>query len=435
MNFSIELAAEKIYDARTRQYFREVLSSYSNGNYRSATVMLWSVVVSDLVYKLQHLRDIYNDPISESILRELEDRQQKNSTSAEWELYLVEEVKKRTQLLDNAEHQNLLNLQKNRHLSAHPVLNRTDILFSPNQESVRAMIRNTLEGVLLKPPILTKQIVTEFVTDIASKKELLIENEALKRYLETKYLKNLLSSVEEQLFRALWKFTFRLSNPEADANRVINYRALRIVFSRHHQTLQRYIQEHAAFFSEVGQGQTIDFLIRFLSEYPAVYESLTDAARVQIDSYANSSLDSYMPAFFLHSSFEDHAEAIIEKVKKVDDIATTEVNQNTWSYILRVAKESGNREKAYEIGIELYVRSSNFNTADLFFDSIIKPHLSSFSKAQLQRLLEGTEGNDQTYKRSQAYSDYKEIRLRIEELFGDNFDWSPYPKVSSRIAV
>ncbi len=67
-NFSIELAADKISEPRTREYFQEVLNSYTSSNYRSAVVMLWTVVICDLIYKLQDLRDIYNDTIAQSIL-------------------------------------------------------------------------------------------------------------------------------------------------------------------------------------------------------------------------------------------------------------------------------------------------------------------------------------------------------------------------------
>ena len=52
--FSIDLAAEQISDLRTKDYFQEVLGSFINGNYRSAVVMLWSVVVADFVYKCRH---------------------------------------------------------------------------------------------------------------------------------------------------------------------------------------------------------------------------------------------------------------------------------------------------------------------------------------------------------------------------------------------
>jgi len=61
-NFSIESAIDRISDPRSKEYFQEVNSSYRNGNYRSAVVMLWTTVVCDLIYKLQTLRDIHNDP-------------------------------------------------------------------------------------------------------------------------------------------------------------------------------------------------------------------------------------------------------------------------------------------------------------------------------------------------------------------------------------
>lgn len=55
---SIEDAAERIVDPRTRSYFQEVLQTYVNGNYRSAIVMLWTVVICDLVYKLRTLAEV-----------------------------------------------------------------------------------------------------------------------------------------------------------------------------------------------------------------------------------------------------------------------------------------------------------------------------------------------------------------------------------------
>jgi hypothetical protein len=56
--FSLESFAEKIHYGKTKDYFQEVLSSYQNRNYRSAVVMLWSVAVCDIVYKLQKLVDL-----------------------------------------------------------------------------------------------------------------------------------------------------------------------------------------------------------------------------------------------------------------------------------------------------------------------------------------------------------------------------------------
>lgn len=68
LEFSLENLSEKIHSGKTKDYFQEVLSSYHNGNYRSAVVMLWSVAVWDIVYKLEYLVDLYQDKQAKSIL-------------------------------------------------------------------------------------------------------------------------------------------------------------------------------------------------------------------------------------------------------------------------------------------------------------------------------------------------------------------------------
>ena len=59
---------EKIYSVKSREYFKEVVSSYAIGNFRSAIVMLYSVCMCDLIYKLQELRDVYDDKVAKNIL-------------------------------------------------------------------------------------------------------------------------------------------------------------------------------------------------------------------------------------------------------------------------------------------------------------------------------------------------------------------------------
>jgi hypothetical protein len=70
-DFSLDKLSESIHYGKTKEYYREVLSSYNNGNYRSAVVMLWSVAVCDVVYKLQSLIDIYDDASAKKILGEI----------------------------------------------------------------------------------------------------------------------------------------------------------------------------------------------------------------------------------------------------------------------------------------------------------------------------------------------------------------------------
>src|SRR4051794_15485909 len=102
-DFSIEASHERISDHRTKQYFGEVYSSYAHSNYRSAVVMLWSVVVCDILFKLDHLRTLYSDPTADKILTEIEDLRRRNPKSPEWEWELVEKIQDRTHLLEAAD--------------------------------------------------------------------------------------------------------------------------------------------------------------------------------------------------------------------------------------------------------------------------------------------------------------------------------------------
>ena len=77
--YSIEQRAKLIPNKNTKGYFAEVVSCYNSGNYRSAVVMLWSVAVCDLLFKLKELDEIYDDIKAKKILAEIKSRKELNS--------------------------------------------------------------------------------------------------------------------------------------------------------------------------------------------------------------------------------------------------------------------------------------------------------------------------------------------------------------------
>ena len=230
--FSLEEFSERIHFGKTKKYFQEVLSSYQNNNYRSSVVMLWSVAVCDIVYKLQNLVDMYADKIAQEILSELATMQTDRPRSSEWEIKLVDDVFAKTNLINSAEYENLKYLQKQRHLCAHPILNHDRELETPNKETVRSLLRNTLEGLLIKPPFYTQGIFDELLDDISENKEALNTRTKVKQYIESRYLNRLTSNLELSMFRSLWKLVFKLQNEDCEKNRVINLQVLEVISNR-----------------------------------------------------------------------------------------------------------------------------------------------------------------------------------------------------------
>ena len=206
IDFSLDTAAEKIHNPKTREYFQEVLESYNIGNYRATIVMLYSIVVCDLVYKLQELKDIYNDKKATRLLNDLERRQKENPRSSDWEIELIKAVDERTLLIDVSTFENISILQKHRHLCAHPVMDENYELYKPNKETTRAHLRNMLESVFMRSPILSKDIFNELIVDLSEKKDYFppkFENKNLEIYLKTKYLKHSPPKTIEYIFKNL----------------------------------------------------------------------------------------------------------------------------------------------------------------------------------------------------------------------------------------
>ena len=113
--YSFEMASEKIVDPRSKEYFAEVIGCYNGGFYRSAIVMLWSVVVCDLLYKLDVLANSNGDTTARGILDEIEQDRSNNPDSPKWEEKLLNLVFDRTEIFDRATYLNLQTVQKHRH--------------------------------------------------------------------------------------------------------------------------------------------------------------------------------------------------------------------------------------------------------------------------------------------------------------------------------
>lgn len=425
--FSIDLAAERIIDRRSREYFGEVSRSFANGCYRSSLVMLWTVVICDLIYKLQMLRDMHHDAVADRLLCEIETKQKTNPTNPDWEIYLLNEVYKRTQLLEPGEYAQLQSLQQLRHLSAHPVLTGTDLLFHPTKEAARAHMRTALEAVLLRPPLFSKKIVSALVSDIAANKTSLISKDILKTYLSARYFQNMPLAVEIELFRALWKFCFKLRNTATDTNRDINIRALSVIYDRNPGAIREAIDGDQTYFSDVGPDDCLIIsLITFLLEYPSLYRSLNSAAQVLIKAKISSDINIELNSAFVESDFSSHiAKLFLITADDFDLVAT-----GNWITFIETATTEGLLMEACDIAIQNYGNSGSYDDADLRFERFVAPILDKIDGTRMEKLLGAIEGNCQTYDRRRAKYDHKKVADAANAI---PVDTSVYPNFTANI--
>lgn len=421
--YSIEQRASQIFDARTKEYFAEVLSCYASGNYRSSVVMLWSVAVCDLLFKLQNLVDLYGDAKAKDVLAEIGKLQQDNERSPIWETKLIESVAEQTQLIDIAERENLLHLQRQRHLAAHPVVNANFQLHRPNRDTARALIRNTLDGVLTKAPILSKQIVKELVDDLEQASGILIDDKRLKAYLESKYYNRFNPEVEKAVFRALWKFAFRLTDEPCEKNRAINYSALRLLYGRNPGQFKTQIEADKDYFSTIATGGApVVCLIHFLAREPQIYSLLAEHAKAAVQHAAESDASARCLAWFTAATLQEHADRLGNWIAGKD---YPQIDTLTWEAVEEVSDSPEWAKMVIRLGNKYYVASGGYNAADRRFNEVIRPNLDRYELDDCIDLIEGIQGNDQTYGRGRAGDDHRALRQRVLEL-DSKFDFATY---------
>ncbi|MDK9784810.1 hypothetical protein KIT90_25835 [Vibrio sp. B172a] len=429
--FSLEKISESIHYGKSKSYFNEVLSSYHNGNYRSSVVMLWSVAVCDIVYKLQSLIDLYDDGSAKEILRDLTAIQEADPKSASWEVKLVDDVFSKTNLLDSAEYENLRYLQKQRHLSAHPVLNANRELHSPNKETVRSLIRNTLEDLLIKPPFYTQHILKEILSDISESSSVLIDRKKVKKYLESRYLSRTTEKVELNLFRSFWKLVFKLENEECDKNRKINLYALETLASRNVASLSDCISGDRDYFSNIASsGKPLLFLVYFLSKNSNLYPLLSEDAQLKIKHCIENESMGKTIGWFIKDSLSQHADDILQWILSTEHPNFT---QEQFDLLMVISDSEEWQEKVCNILASYYGASYSYDQADSRFQLSIAPYIDLFNKDAITYLAQKIESNSQCHDRGRSRGDYVIIKKRIDELFGDTFDYSEYTWFSRKI--
>ncbi len=432
--FSLEHISEKIHFGKTREYFNEVLSSYNNKNYRSAVVMLWSVTIVDLVDKLQVLIDVYEDKAASAILKKVIDSQDKSPTSPAWEGILIDDIFSMTSLLDSGEYENLKYLHKQRHLSAHPVINLDRTLHSPNRETVRSLLRNTLEGVLIKPPIYTQKILAQILEDISASRDVLHSAKLLKRYVESRYLNRIKIEVQLKLIKSIWKLVFFTENASCDENRVINYRLLIILSEKNKGELHNLIRSDIDHFSNIASsGRPLSMIVRYLSINSSVYELLNESAKIKIVHCTETDpLIGKICGWFVKSGLDAHYDDISNWILDSDfnQLGTTQVE-----FLFEASDTVEWEAKCCNLMAEFYSKSVNYSQADLRFESSLAPFLRKFDDKAIIALLSGLNSNSQCYGRGRATSDYSLISNRIDELNEHHklIDINDYPRFAERV--
>lgn len=414
----------QIYDNRTRSYFDEVLSSYNQGNYRSAVVMLYSVVLCDLMFKLQELRDVFSDQFAKGLLDKIEELISKDKASPAWEVVMVSEMHEKSPLLESDAYAVINHLRDWRNLSAHPVLDDYSQLFVPEKHLVEGYICEAYNKILSRPSIFVKNVVRVMSEDLNQKKGYILNDKpGFKDYLFNKYFQRMTDAMFEKVFKSFWKFTFVLCNAECDSNRKINYHLLIFMIENRELLLLSAIKKSPDDYEIADNETTVSFAMAFLTNVTCVWGLLSEQAKTLIKKKTQENRFYKLIAWFLG---DNKAEHINNLIKEGFNYYPTETELKR---VVGLYEKEGIKRVLYDYFIRLLDDSTSFVIAQKRMDEVVLPFIEDMNKSQLDTLLGVLNNNSQLYN-NYCYNSYcRKVNKEAMKYFTKEEITQQYPRI------
>jgi len=438
----LNIDIDRVYSGKTRDYFKEIISLYKNKNYRSAIVMLYSLLISDLYYKLQDLEDIYNDEKAKEILTEITEIREKNQTSPEWEKLMIERIKGKTSFLDNHMYDKFDFLKKERNICAHPEMNYNLNLYTPNNSTVAGYIKDIYEGVFVKPPIFINNIVNSLTEDLKEHKYIYESNrDLLHNHITNTYLSRITDDMLKKLFKAFWKLTFKSQDEDCRNNRYVLFRALKEIIDYKKELLINIIKNNEYYTTQIliNDDAVFKYLIflctyYYNSEYN-IYTNFNDdfkskiKSKIEIEEHFGYDLISW----FMFDDFDSYKEFIKNKLNSKSSEPGFEVINNYMKNIdYKISKwfntfikATNNIDLFFDILSEISKYVASFDVAKEIYYKIIYPNFDLLNNKieNIDRLLNILEKNQQYHW---CWNIMGDLNKRIDK---EKIDLSIYPNI------
>lgn len=420
--FSIEDAVKQIKNSYTQKLFKEVYSSFSMENYRSAVVMLWSVVVTDLILKLQELENVYGDSKATLILNEIKRLQIKEPRSPRWERGIIDDFRVKLTFFSEHEADQMKYLQSVRHISAHPVINDNDMLHSPSRSEVYSLMQLALDAVLTKNALFSSSLTESIYEDISKINDILFTDKDKEDYFCKKFLNNMSAPALKKFINMLWKYSFKLRGEDHDYDRNNNIVFLGIILRNRKDIFFDYVREAKGRISSYDPDpELIKALLKFMVYNKEILPLFEVEFKDQIYALLNNKEYKYYEYILFNTPVEycEHLESTVYGYAA--------------NHSMRALRGDCIKENIYDRYISIciggYINAHSYDNADSRFKRFLMPELNNLSVEQLKFLVKEADGNSQAYGRSNSLTDHRLVLNIIKEKisdFGDDFDILSY---------
>lgn len=153
--------------------------------------------------------------------------------------------------------------------------------------------------------------------------------------------------------------------------------------------------------------------LRHHQQHKVVRLLLADHAKTAIQDTVEQETSARCLAWFLSGSLEEHAARLGEWIAGAD---YPQIDRDTWDAIEELSDSPEWARTVILLEGKYYVASRSYNAADQRFAEVIRPALERYSLEDCITLIEGIQGNGQTWERGRARTDHLLLRARAMEL-------------------
>ncbi|ELQ09994.1 hypothetical protein A986_22958, partial [Pseudomonas fluorescens BRIP34879] len=208
--------------------------------------------------------------------------------------------------------------------------------------------------------------------------------------------------------------------------------SLEVVAARNKAALANTIKGDVDYYSNIASSETpLQYLTFFISNNPELFPVLSEAARLKVEHCIAEDDIGKVIGWFVKESIMAHGDDLEGWIKN-DSPA---ISPSQFDYIFQISDTEEWQEKFCNIVATYYGVSGSYDQANSRFQVAIPQYIKFFNKTAIKYLAEKIENNSQCHDRNKARHDYVIIKARIDELFGNEFDYTQYHWFSRKLGL
>ena len=426
----------QIENLEIRSYFSEVISCYENHNYRAAILVLYTVILYDLTYKLEELRDEYEDSNAKQLLEEVHKKINSPGDKSSWENLLLDKLyeSKDFEIVDDNLWSTIQAVKLKRNLSAHPSFDKEQQIYQPTRELTLGFIKEIYETLLTKSAHFMSRGLERVFESFEQKKshfnirnfyEDSKDNNYEYNYFYNRFYSRMSMPLKKKFFKNVWTLTFEKNNEELENNFLNLFVIIKV------------LEQDEALFKDFIEGKLksdkikdiidldipINKFILFLNFYPDYYQYLHSDVQGRIEKKFKG-INHYLFLWYTKDSISEYIEMIMsdDNIKDLGGISSDQIKLFNF-----ICKEKGIIEvfnKFLLKILEKYVPDwLGFDDANRIMEKFILPYLNDFKEEDYFEYAQIRKLNNQIYGRDR---DSEDNRILISKMKEQGFDYHDF---------